>query len=114
MLSLAIRIISGVFALGLLLGGLWGPQIEVGLIVAAVALTLSATLSSTRLQQLPVLLILASGIGCLLVRISLVIATDMELAEMVTQLIALAVCSLLISGVLIREVKAKAQAAGWI
>ena len=114
MLSLAVRGMSLILGLGLLVGGVWGPQYKPDILIAAIALILSATLSSIRLQQLWVLFMLLAGIVCLLIRITIVIISTPDALEMVLQLTVLILCVLLLGHTTIREGKARLQTAGWL
>jgi hypothetical protein len=114
MLRVAVRGLSLILGLGLLVGGVWGPQFKPDALVAAVALIMSATLSSIRLQQIWLLSLLLAGIVCLLIRITIVIIVTPDTLEMALQLTVLILCTLLLGQTVIREGKARLQSAGWL
>ena len=107
MLRLAVRSLSLLLGLGLLVAGLWGPQFKLDILVAATALILSATFSSIRLQYLWALLLLSAGIVSLLIRITIVIVATSDTLEMALQLTVLILCVMLLGHTVFREGKAK-------
>lgn len=114
MLRLTVRGLSFILGLGLLLSGVWGPQFKTDTLVAGVALIVSATLSSSRLQQFWALSLLFAGIVCLLIRIVIVVTAVSDTMEMILQASILLLCMLLLGHTTIREGKARLQAVGWL
>ncbi len=90
MLDVVTRVLSLLLGLGLVLAGLWGPNIKGSALIAGLALIAAALLNRRDLQRTVVLLFLCGGLACLLLLGVSAIRETEDMYELALQLLFLA------------------------
>ena len=105
MIEISVRGLSLVLGLGFLIGAFWGPGIQIDALLGAVALLVRAFAPIHKLQQLWAILLLAVGIGAMLLHAWVLISAYKNDGELIGQLSVIAFGIALLAFGLVRSGK---------